>query len=93
MEVFSFEPAETVAEKSIAKARAREAAAAQALRDLMKKSPAADPMEVDEQEERVWGGMDMVREGSGEEGSGEDEGMWLGTPMREGSRGSGGSGR
>src|SRR5271170_5170965 len=74
MEVFSFEPAEVVAEKTAARARAKEQAAAQALRDLKKKLPRADPgitMEVDEEGEDdnesddgkgLWGGMDMVRE-------------------------------
>ena len=74
MEVFSFEPAEVVAEKSAARARAKEQAALQALREL-KKPARADPgttMEVDEKEEgnnsetvrEAWGGMDMVRENS-----------------------------
>jgi len=71
MEVFSFEPAEVVAEKNAARARAKEAAAAQALRELKNKKPRADPettMEVDEEDDEgkgPWiGGMDMVREGS-----------------------------
>jgi len=72
MEVFSFEPAEVVAEKNAARARAKEAAAAQALRELKNKKPRPDPettMEVDEEEDDdgkgPWvGGMDMVREGS-----------------------------
>ena len=75
MEVFSFEPAEVVAEKNAARARAKELAAERALRDLKKKGR-ADPgttMEVDEEHEIVtenddtrarWGGMDMVRESS-----------------------------
>ena len=72
MEVFSFEPAEVVAEKKAARARAKEQAAVQALREL-KKHARADPgttMEVDEEKEdndevrETWGGMDMVREGS-----------------------------
>jgi hypothetical protein len=75
MEVFSFEPAEVVAEKNAARARAKEQQASQALRDLKKKAR-ADPektMEVDgeddQEEEKVdpkglWGGMDMVRESS-----------------------------
>jgi hypothetical protein len=73
MKVFSFEPAEVVAEKTAARARAKEQAAAQVLRDLKKKAR-ADPettMEVDEEEndsdyygKGLWGGMDMVRESS-----------------------------
>ena len=96
MEVFSFEPAEVVAEKTAARARAKEQAAAQALRDL-KKKVRADPettMEVDEEEDndsdggrRLWGGMDMVRESSEMSmGSVEDGEMWnLGTPLVRGS--------
>jgi len=92
MEVFSFEPAEMVAEKTAARARAREQAAAQALRDL-KKKPRPEPgttMEVDEAEEEesddgkgLWGGMDMVRESSEMSmGSIEDNDSWnLGTPI------------
>jgi hypothetical protein len=70
MEVFSFEPAEVVAEKNAARARAKEAAAAAALRDLKKKGTPETTMEVDEEEDEEeedgkWvGGMDMVREGS-----------------------------
>jgi hypothetical protein len=93
MEVFSFEPAEMVAEKTAARARAREQAAAQALRDL-KKKPRPEPgttMEVDEEVEDeesddgkgLWGGMDMVRESSEMSmGSIEDGDLWnLGTPI------------
>ena len=92
MEVFSFEPAEMVAEKTAARARAREQAAAKALRDL-KKKPRPEPgttMEVDEAEEEesddgkgLWGGMDMVRESSEMSmGSIEDNDSWnLGTPI------------
>ena len=92
MEVFSFEPPEVVAEKTAARARAKEQAAAQALRDLKKKVRTTDPettMEVDEVEEvddnesdngrGLWGGMDMVRESSEMSiGSTEDGGgeMW-----------------
>jgi len=96
MEVFSFEPAEMVAEKTAARARAREQAAAQARRDL-KKKPRSEPdttMEVDEEAEEekedskaLWGGMDMVREGS-EMSMGSVEGgeNWnLGTPIVAGS--------
>jgi alkanesulfonate monooxygenase SsuD/methylene tetrahydromethanopterin reductase-like flavin-dependent oxidoreductase (luciferase family) len=73
MEVFSFEPAEMVAEKTAARARAREQAASQSLRDLKKKARTEPgmPMEVDEDVElaqedgkTLWGGMDMVRESS-----------------------------
>jgi len=75
MEVFSFEPAEVVAEKNAARARAREQQASQALRDPKKKTR-TDPettMEVDDEndheDEKIdpkapWGGMDMVRESS-----------------------------
>jgi|SRR5579859_8149563 len=93
MEVFSFEPAEMVAEKTAARARAREQAAAQALRDL-KKKPRPEPgttMDVDEEAEEeesddakgLWGGMDMVRESSEMSmGSIEDGDLWnLGTPI------------
>jgi hypothetical protein len=99
MEVFSFEPAEVVAEKTAARARAKEQAAAQALRDLKKKGR-ADPgtsMEVDEEEvdeemesedgKGLWGGMDMVRETSEMSmGSVEDGGdLWrMGTPLARG---------
>ena len=101
MEVFSFEPTEVVAEKSAARARAKEQAAAQALRDL-KKKVRADPettMEVDEEEDnysddgrRLWGGMDMVRESSEMSiGSVEDGEMWnIGTPLARGSSSSSG---
>jgi hypothetical protein len=100
MEVFSFEPAEMVAEKTAARARAREAAAAQALRDLMKKSPSESgaTMEVDEEfddEEEdgkgLWGGMDMVRESSEMSmGSVEEGEMWnLGTPIARASSSTG----
>jgi hypothetical protein len=92
MEVFSFEPAEMVAEKTAARARAREAAAAQALRDLMKKSP-SENMDVDDDDDEsddgkgLWGGMDMVRESSEMSmGSVEEGEMWnLGTPIARGS--------
>ena len=95
MEVYSFEPAEVVAEKTAARARAKEQAAAQALRDL-KRKVRTDPettMEVDEEEDnsddgrRLWGGMDMVRESSEMSiGSVEDGEMWnLGTPLGRGS--------
>ena len=97
MEVYSFEPAEMVAEKTAARARAREQAAAQALRDL-KKKPRPEPgttMEIDEEQEddesddskALWGGMDMVRESSEMSmGSVEDGEMWnLGTPIARGS--------
>src|SRR2546423_1611846 len=92
MEVFSFEPAEMVAEKTAARARAREQAAAQALRDL-KKKPRPEPgtrMEVDGEADDesddgkgLWGGMDMVRESSEMSmGSIEDGELWnLGTPI------------
>jgi len=88
MEVFSFEPAEMVAEKTAARARAREQAASQSLRDL-KKKPRMEPgttMEVDEEAEEdsrtLWGGMDMVREGSEMSmGSVDEGGNWLGTPI------------
>ena len=92
MEVFSFEPAEVVAEKTAARARAKEAAAAAALRDLRAKKTRAEPettMEVDEEEEEdeedKWvGGMDMVREGSAMSIVGEGEtGEW--NPVGEGS--------
>lgn len=97
MEVFSFEPAEVVAEKTAARARAKEQAAAQALRDLKKKAR-ADPgttMEVDEDVEEevesedgkgLWGGMDMVRETSEMSvGSVEDGDLWrMGTPLTRG---------
>jgi hypothetical protein len=99
MEVFSFEPAEVVAEKTAARARAKEQAAAQALRDL-KQKPRTDPgmtMEVDEEEadeemesedgKGLWGGMDMVRETSEiSTGSVEDGGdLWrVGTPLGRG---------
>jgi hypothetical protein len=101
MEVFSFEPAEVVAEKTAARARAKEQAAALALRDL-KKKVRADPettMEVDEDEDnesdegrRLWGGMDMVRESSEMSmGSVEDGESWnLGTPLARGSSSSSG---
>jgi hypothetical protein len=96
MEVFSFEPAEMVAEKTAARARAREAAAALALRDLMKKNPSSSPgaMDVDEDEDEdsedgkgLWGGMDMVRESSEMSmGSMDDVEVWnLGTPITRGS--------
>jgi hypothetical protein len=85
MEVFSFEPAEVVAEKNAARARAKEAAAAAALRDLKKKSRPEPEMtmevdEEDEEEEDKWvGGMDMVREGSAMSIVGENEsGEWNG---------------
>src|SRR5271168_988008 len=104
MEVFSFEPAEVVAEKTAARARAREHAAAQALRDL-KTKPRSDPettMEVDEEDDNesedggrgLWGGMDMVREGSEMSiGSVGDNSMWnLGTPIAQGSSSPGVSG-
>lgn len=92
MEVFSFEPAEMVAEKTAARARAREQAAAQALRYL-KKKPRPEPsstMEIDDEADDesddgkgLWGGMDMVREGSEMSmGSIEDGELWnLGTPI------------
>jgi hypothetical protein len=92
MEVFSFEPAEMVAEKTAARARAREHAAAQSLRDL-KKKPRPEQgmaMKVDEEAEEdtedskmLWGGMDMVRESSEMSmGSVDDGGNWsLGTPI------------
>ena len=97
MEVFSFEPAEVVAEKTAARARAKEQAAAQALRDL-KKKPRTDPgttMEVDEEVDDeadgedgkgLWGGMDMVRETSEMSmGSVEDGDLWrMGTPLGRG---------
>jgi hypothetical protein len=98
MEVFSFEPAEVVAEKTAARARAKEQAAAQALRDLKKKAR-ADPgttMEVDEEAEEdeagsedgrgLWGGMDMVRESSEMSmGSVEEGETWgFGTPLARG---------
>ena len=105
MEVFSFEPAEVVAEKTAARARAKEQAAAQALRDLKKKGR-ADPgttMEVDEEEvdeemesedgKGLWGGMDMVRETSEMSmGSVEDGGdLWrVGTPLARGESSSSG---
>lgn len=87
MEVFSFEPAEVVAEKNAARAHAKEAAAAAALRDLKKKKPETT-MEVDEEEdeeedEKWVGGMDMVREGSAMSIVGEGEsGEWK--PVVEG---------
>ncbi len=104
MEVFSFEPAEVVAEKTAARARAKEQAAAQALRELKKKAR-GDPettMEVDEDEAEddkdsdsgrgVWGGMDMVRESSEMSmGSVEDGEMWnLGIPLARASSSSSG---
>ena len=103
MEVFSFEPAEVVAEKTAARARAKEQAAAQALRDL-KKKVRGDPettMEVDEEAEDekdsddgrgLWGGMDMVRESSEMSmGSVEDGEIWhVGTPFARGSSSSSG---
>jgi hypothetical protein len=105
MEVYSFEPAEMVAEKTAARARAREQAAAQALRDL-KKKPRPEPgttMEIDEEAEddesddskALWGGMDMVRESSEMSvGSVEDGDMWnLGTPIARGSSAAGSSSR
>jgi len=106
MEVFSFEPAEVVAEKTAARARAKEQAAAQALRDL-KKKVRTDPettMEIDEEGQEddesddgkgLWGGMDMVRESSEMSmGSVEDGEMWnLGAPLgRGGSLSSGAAG-
>jgi len=97
MEVFSFEPAEVVAEKTAARARAREQAAALALREL-KTKPRSDPettMEVDEEDDNesedggkgLWGGMDMVRESSEMSmGSVDDNSTWsLGTPIVQGS--------
>ena len=105
MEVFSFEPAEVVAEKTAARARAKEQAAAQALRELKKKAR-ADPgttMEVDEDVEEevesedgkgLWGGMDMVRETSEMSmGSAEDVDLWrMGTPLARGESSSSSSG-
>ena len=98
MEVFSFEPAEVVAEKSAARARAKEAA--QALRDL-KRKPRTGPemtMEVDEDEYTesddgriLYGGMDMVRERSNM-GTLSDGEMWNGTPLVRESSSSGSGG-
>jgi hypothetical protein len=101
MEVFSFEPAEVVAEKTAARARAREQAAAQALRDL-KTKPRSDPettMDIDEEDDNesddggkgLWGGMDMVRESSEMSiGSMGDSSVWsLGTPIAQGSSSAG----
>jgi hypothetical protein len=73
MEVFSFEPAEVVAEKTAARARAKEQAAAQGLRGLKKvRGDPGTTMEVDEEGEDEsddgrghWGGMDMVRDSGG----------------------------
>ena len=96
MEVFSFEPAEVVAEKTAARARAKEQAAAQALRDLRKKARAdsGTSMDVDEETEEMgiedgktlWGGMDMVRESSElSMGSVEDGDLRrVGTPLARG---------
>jgi len=76
MEVFSFEPAEVVAEKTAARARAKEQAAAQALRDLKKKprAPPPDPgttMEVDDEED------DEEDDNDSEDG----RGLWGGMDM------------
>jgi hypothetical protein len=73
MEVFSFEPTEIITEKTAARARAKEQAAAQALRELKKvRGDPGTTMEVDEEGEDEsddgrghWGGMDMVRDSGG----------------------------
>lgn len=73
MEVFSFEPAEVVAEKTAARAREKEQAASQSRRGLKKvRGDPGTTMEVDEEGEDEsddgrgrWGGMDMVRDSGG----------------------------
>jgi hypothetical protein len=79
MEVFSFESPEMVNEKAAARARAREVPA---FRDMKKKARTDPSEDIDEENSDdsrgLWGGMDMVREGSD---SVEDAEMFLGTPI------------